>query len=58
MPQRLALWVDLALRVSETRHAHCGAEFPGFYLLFASNIEGAIEIRFCLGAYIRVGRTT
>jgi hypothetical protein len=35
--------LQFALVASETREAHCGAEFPGFSLLRTSYIERASE---------------
>src|SRR5215469_4405591 len=52
--EKLASLIPLALIAPEPRHAHCRTEFPILCLLFASNIEGAIERRFCLGG-VRFG---
>ncbi len=42
--EQFAGLLRLALRAPETREAHCGAEFPGFCLLFASNGQGALGV--------------
>jgi hypothetical protein len=44
--EKLASLLPLALVAPEPRHAHCGAELPGFGLLLARNGERAVEIGF------------
>jgi hypothetical protein len=39
--------MPFALIAPKPRHAHCGAQFPGFRLLLASDYEGAVKILFC-----------
>src|SRR5262249_23634680 len=42
--EKIASLIALSLITPEPRHAHCGAEFPGFGLLLTSNGECALEI--------------
>ena len=42
--EKLASLIPLALIAPEPRHAHCGAEFPGFGLLLTRDCERALEI--------------
>src|SRR5262245_28958261 len=42
--EKLACLIPPALIAPEPRHAHCGAEFPGFGLLLARYSKGVLEI--------------
>ena len=44
--EKIASLLPLALIAPEPRHAHCGAEFPGFCLLLTCDPERALEVRF------------
>jgi hypothetical protein len=45
--KQFARLLHLALVTREACEAQCGAEFPGFGLLLARDVEGALKICFC-----------